>query len=197
MRPTGNCRPALADLLTAFLPEVLPLPRPDMVGAEWLQVVQEAVGMAGRDLQAVFVGGRPGWEGGAQHPPGSQGWPRPDGCSPIMHPSFRASFNPWMAVIVRGRCGSALQVDREGAGALQLGVEAVHQPWPESPQFKMGVPCCTILGRLDGREAVLAQCNDGQGAVWDHGCRPCRRRRRRLPRCIRAHVWALCSCGSA
>ena len=31
MRPTGNCRPALDDLLTAFLPEDLPLPRPDMV----------------------------------------------------------------------------------------------------------------------------------------------------------------------
>ena len=31
MRPTGNCRPALELLLTAFLPEDLPLPRPDMV----------------------------------------------------------------------------------------------------------------------------------------------------------------------
>jgi hypothetical protein len=31
-RPTGNCRPALDDWLTAFL-AVLPLPRPDMVTA--------------------------------------------------------------------------------------------------------------------------------------------------------------------
>jgi hypothetical protein len=30
MRPTGNCSPALADLVTLFLP-LLPLPRPDMV----------------------------------------------------------------------------------------------------------------------------------------------------------------------
>ena len=29
-RPTGNCRPALEDWLTAFL-AVFPLPRPDMV----------------------------------------------------------------------------------------------------------------------------------------------------------------------
>ena len=35
MRPTGNCRPALDDLLTCFLPAVLPLPRPapDMLAA--------------------------------------------------------------------------------------------------------------------------------------------------------------------
>ena len=35
MRPTGNCSPALEDLLTCFLPAVLPLPRPapDMLAA--------------------------------------------------------------------------------------------------------------------------------------------------------------------
>ena len=33
MRPTGNCRPALVLLDTAFL-AVLPLPRPDMVAGD-------------------------------------------------------------------------------------------------------------------------------------------------------------------
>ncbi len=48
MRPTGNCSPALVDLLTAFLPAVLPLPRPLMVAGrlKWLEKVGKRKGVA-------------------------------------------------------------------------------------------------------------------------------------------------------